>query len=144
LILWSIAAHDRSCRPRFSSCSVRSFALICGGHRAVALENLALRQQFRDGQVPRNGVSDAVATFAYRITLNVKRLRENDNELVVAGTRAFGCLNAQKKNPYKTGSEKGNVKIRRRIRRSQLIEKIGSSGWIRTSNPPVNRRKKKR
>ncbi len=23
-------------------------------------------------------------------------------------------------------------------------EKIGSSGWIRTSNPPVNRRKKKR
>jgi hypothetical protein len=24
---------------------LRSFALICGGHRAVALENLALRQQ---------------------------------------------------------------------------------------------------
>jgi hypothetical protein len=25
-------------------------------------------------------------------------------------------------------------------RRRQLIEKIGSSGWIRTSNPPVNSR----
>ena len=42
------------------------------------------------------------------------------------------------------GSEQGNVKIRRKIRRPQVIVKIGSSGWIRTSNPPVNRRKKKR
>ncbi len=25
-----------------------------------------------------------------------------------------------------------------------VVEKIGSSGWIRTSNPPVNRRNKKR
>jgi hypothetical protein len=38
------------------------------------------------------------------------------------------------------GSKKGNVKIRRKCRRLQLIEKIGSSGWIRTSNPPVNSR----
>src|SRR5437867_13390694 len=38
----------------------------------------------------------------------------------------------------KMGSRKGNVKIRRKIRRPQIIEKIGSSGWIRTSNPPVN------
>jgi hypothetical protein len=38
------------------------------------------------------------------------------------------------------GSKKGNVKIRRKIRRPQVVEKIGSSGWIRTSNPPVNSR----
>jgi hypothetical protein len=31
------------------------------------------------------------------------------------------------------------VKIKRKIGRPQIIEKIGSSGWIRTSNPPVNR-----
>jgi hypothetical protein len=42
------------------------------------------------------------------------------------------------------GSQKGNVKKRRKVCRPQLIEKTGSSGWIRTSNPPVNRRKKKR
>ena len=34
------------------------------------------------------------------------------------------------------------MKIRRKIHRPQIVEKIGSSGWIRTSNPPVNRRKK--
>jgi hypothetical protein len=37
------------------------------------------------------------------------------------------------------GSKKGNVKIRRKIGCPQTIEKIGSSGWTRTSNPPVNR-----
>jgi hypothetical protein len=37
------------------------------------------------------------------------------------------------------GSKKGNVKIRRKAGRPQIIEKIGSSGWIRTSTPPVNR-----
>jgi hypothetical protein len=36
------------------------------------------------------------------------------------------------------GSKKGNVKIRRKVGCPQIIEKIGSSGWIRTSNPPVN------
>jgi hypothetical protein len=48
------------------------------------------------------------------------------------------------KDPHEMGSKKGNVKIRRKGGRPQIIEKIGSSGWIRTSNPPVNRRKKKR
>ena len=43
MILWSIGAHDRSCRPAILVV-LRSFALICCGHRAVALENLALRQ----------------------------------------------------------------------------------------------------
>jgi hypothetical protein len=28
--------------------------------------------------------------------------------------------------------------MRRKVGRPQIIEKIGSSGWIRTSNPPVN------
>jgi hypothetical protein len=37
------------------------------------------------------------------------------------------------------GSEKGNVKIQQKAGRPQIVEKIGSSGWIRTSNPPVNR-----
>jgi hypothetical protein len=38
------------------------------------------------------------------------------------------------------GSKKGNVKVWRRIRCPQVIERIGTSGWIRTSNPPVNSR----
>jgi hypothetical protein len=38
------------------------------------------------------------------------------------------------------GSKKGNVKIQRKIRRPQVIGKIGSSGRIRTYNPPVNSR----
>jgi hypothetical protein len=41
-------------------------------------------------------------------------------------------------NPREMGSKKGSVKIRRKIGCPQLIEKIGSSGWIRTNNPPVN------
>ena len=48
-------------------------------------------------------------------------------------------LSSVKKNPHETASEKGNVKIGRKTRPPQIIEKIGSSGWIRTSNPPVNR-----
>jgi hypothetical protein len=43
-----------------------------------------------------------------------------------------------KKDPHEMGSEKGNVKIRRKIGCPQIVERIGSSGWIRTSNPPVN------
>ena len=35
----------RSLMPAALLVVLRSFALICGGHRAVALENLALRQQ---------------------------------------------------------------------------------------------------
>jgi hypothetical protein len=35
----------RSLMPAALLVLLRSFALICGGHRAVALENLALRQQ---------------------------------------------------------------------------------------------------
>jgi hypothetical protein len=50
------------------------------------------------------------------------------------------CFWVAKKNPHKTGLEKGNVKVRRKVGRPQIIEKIGSSGWIRTSNPPVNSR----
>jgi hypothetical protein len=53
--------------------------------------------------------------------------------------RASGCFQALKKNPHEMASEKGNVKIWQKIRPQQIIEKIGSSGWIRTSNPPVNR-----
>jgi hypothetical protein len=63
---------------------------------------------------------------------------------VVAGMRVSGCFATPKKDPHEMGSKKGNVKIRRKIRRPQVVEKIGSSGWIRTSNPPVNRRKKRR
>jgi hypothetical protein len=40
-------------------------------------------------------------------------------------------------NPHEMGSKKGNVKERRKFSRPQHC-KIGSSGWIRTSNPPVN------
>jgi hypothetical protein len=39
---------------------------------------------------------------------------------------------APKKNPHEMGSEKGNVKIGRKIGRPQILEKIGSSGWTRT------------
>ena len=62
----------------------------------------------------------------------------------IEGSRASGCFCALKKDPHEMGSEKGNVKIGRRNRRPQIVERIGSSGWIRTSNPPVNRRKKRR
>jgi hypothetical protein len=57
--------------------------------------------------------------------------------------RASGCISTQKKDPHEMGSEKGNVKGRRNVQRPQMLEKIGSSGRIRTYNPPVNRRKKK-
>jgi hypothetical protein len=36
------------------------------------------------------------------------------------------------------GFQKGNVKIRRKSDHPQIVEKIGSSGWTRTSNPPVD------
>jgi hypothetical protein len=49
-------------------------------------------------------------------------------------------LSRAKQNPHEMASEKGNVKIGRKIRPPQVIEKIGSSGWTRTSNPPVNSR----
>jgi hypothetical protein len=52
--------------------------------------------------------------------------------------RASGCSQALDKHPHKMGSEKGNVKIRRKVGRPQVVERIGSSGWIRTTNPPVN------
>jgi hypothetical protein len=55
-----------------------------------------------------------------------------------AGVRASGCFPSAKKTPHEMASEKGNVKIGRKIRPPQIIEKIGSSGWTRTSNPPVN------
>ena len=42
--------------------ALRSLALICGGHRAVALENLALRQQLA----------------VFRRTVNRPRLRHRD------------------------------------------------------------------
>jgi hypothetical protein len=58
---------------------------------------------------------------------------------VVAGARASGVLLDIEENPHEMGSEKGNVKEQRKVCRPQLIEKNGSSGWIRTSNPPVNR-----
>ena len=58
---------------------------------------------------------------------------------MIPDTRASGCFQAPKKSPHEMGSKKGNVKIRRKVGRPQIIEKIGSSGWIRTSNPPVNR-----
>jgi len=53
--------------------------------------------------------------------------------------RASGCSWAPTKNPHEMGSEKGKVKIGRKIECLQILEKIGSSGWTRTSNPPVNR-----
>ena len=63
---------------------------------------------------------------------------------MTADARASGYFFPLTKSPHEMGSEKGNVKIRRKIRRPQIVEKIGSSGRIRTYNPPVNRRKKKR
>jgi hypothetical protein len=54
--------------------------------------------------------------------------------------RASGCSQLLTKHPHEMGSEKGNVKIQRKTRRPQVVERIGSSGWIRTTNPPVNSR----
>jgi hypothetical protein len=48
---------------------------------------------------------------------------------VITDTRASGCFPAPKKNPHEMGSEKGNVKIGRKNRRPQLVEKIGSPHW---------------
>src|SRR5437879_5948720 len=70
--------------------------------------------------------------------LSANRLRGNYQKILTCGPRASGCFRAPTKNPHEMGSKKGNVKIRRKVRRPQA-EKIGSSGWIRTSNPPVNR-----
>ena len=36
---------------------LRSLALICGGHRAVALENLALRHQWRCSSARTGGLA---------------------------------------------------------------------------------------
>jgi hypothetical protein len=74
---------------------------------------------------------NAVATFAYEIMLSMNRLRGNDHESDRL-CRASGYIQSLTKNPHETGMGKGNVKIRRKIRRPSLIEKIGSSGWIRT------------
>jgi hypothetical protein len=70
--------------------------------------------------------------------LNVKPLPEDDSANPAADARASGCFRAPRKTPHKMGSQKGNVKIRRRVGRPQVIERIGSSGRIRTYNPPVN------
>jgi hypothetical protein len=84
------------------------------------------------------------ATFAYRIILNMNGLRGNEHETRSPVWEHPGAFNDCRKNLREMGSKKGNVKERRNVRCPQVIEKIGSSGWIRTSNPPVNRRKKKR
>jgi len=72
---------------------------------------------------------------------NVKRLRENDRETRSRTREHPVAFCALKKHPHEMGSKKGNVKFRRKMCRPQIIEGIGSSGWIRTSNPPVNSRK---
>jgi hypothetical protein len=58
---------------------------------------------------------------------------------VIPDAGASWCLEALRKTPDEMGSKKGSVKIRRKRVVRQTTEKIGSSGWIRTSNPPVNR-----
>jgi hypothetical protein len=80
-----------------------------------------------------------LATFAWRIILNLRSFKKI-RRIVIPDTRASGCFLTRTKNPHETGSEKGNVKIWRKTRRPQGIERIGSSGWIRTTNPPVNSR----
>jgi hypothetical protein len=45
---------------------------------------------------------------------------------VIAGVRASGCVQSMTKDPHEMGSKKGNVKIRRKGGRPQIIEKIGS------------------
>jgi len=61
--------------------------------------------------------------------------------------RASECSWAPKKNPHEMDSEKGNVKIGRKVECPQILAtdrprkdpaKAASSGWTRTSNPPVN------
>ena len=86
---------------------------------------------------------NTLVTFAYRIMLNTKgceKMSMNSDRRCAS----IRLLSSAKENPHEMASEKGNVKIGRKIRPPQIIEKIGSSGWTRTSNPPVNRRKKKR
>ena len=79
----------------------------------------------------------AVATFAYGITFKVRELQRNQDDSD-PNARASGCFWTPKKNPHEMGSKKGNVTRRRKMRCSQVIENIGSSGRIRTYNPPVN------
>lgn len=62
----------------------------------------------------------AVATFAYRIMLNVKRF-EKMIENPIEDSRASGGFCGLKKDPHEMGSKKGNVKIRRKIGRPQII-----------------------
>jgi hypothetical protein len=62
--------------------ALRSLALICGGHRAVALENLALCQQpsrssFRRTGIPRE--SDVTA-YVSQISLLEELLDLNDRD----------------------------------------------------------------
>jgi hypothetical protein len=84
-----------------------------------------------------------VATSACRIMLNMTG-SEKISMKRDSGARASGCFCAPTKNPHEMGSQKGNVKIWRKTRRLQVVDRIGSSGRIRTYNPPVNSRKKKR
>jgi hypothetical protein len=43
---------------------------------------------------------------------------------VIAGPRASGCLQSITTNPHEMGSKKGNVKGLRKVRRSQVVEKM--------------------
>ena len=48
---------------------------------------------------------------------------------VIPDARASGCFQAPKKNPHEMGSEKGNVKIRRKIGCPQ-IEKVAPQAGL--------------
>ena len=75
-----------------------------------------------------------VSTFAYALMLSVSGSRGNHHETWRVGEHP-GVSNTEE-----TPAGKANVTGVLRT----YNEKIGSSGWIRTSNPPVNRRKKRR
>ena len=81
-----------------------------------------------------------LGTFAHRIILNMNGLRGNEHANVIAGARASGCVQSLMRNPHEMDSKKGNVKERRKVLWPQVLEKIGSSAWTRTRNPPVNSR----
>jgi Multicopper oxidase len=87
------------------------------------LGGLLERQDF--WRARSNEVTDenAVATFAYRITLNVRGL-QGIRTISDSWFASIRVLCTPKKNSHEMASKKGNVKIKRKLGRPQIIEKL--------------------
>jgi hypothetical protein len=104
--------------------------LVCRNHKSFG----ASRSNDAAGE-------DAVTTFACEIMLNMNGVRGNEPERespVREHPGAFGRRRKTRMNGIEKGQREDPAKG------PSSVVNDGSSAWIRTRNPPVNRRKKKR